>query len=390
VSRVRNWTAVVAALIRDPLQVDRIAAVAGFAGAWWNAAREPHQDLDVLAVAALAVLMGTIAWRRVNPVASTVVAAAALAVFQAVSLYNGDGTFEAAAIAFNFYILGQHTRSRPRVLWCTACFAAWAGSAWVITFDPGPSSTGNMAGTWALFGPLPFACGFLLASRSLLTEDLRQRSALIDTEQEHRSRVAAGEERSRMARELHDVIAHCLSVMVVQASGARTVAASDPEQADAALRAVESAGREALGDLRRLVGTLRRGDEPAGASGPGLGDVEVGVHLSGPVASPDPAVDAVAYRVVQEALTNCVKHAGPARADVSARVSEAQLEIAVADTGRGVAGLADTTPGSGQGLIGMGERVPLENRIRLVTCGSSGCQAERAYSLIRPPRTGFR
>ena len=261
-SRVGNWTAGVAALIRDPLQVDRIVAVAGFAGAWWDAAREPHQDLDVVAVAALAVLMGTVAWRRVNPVASTVVAAAALAVFQVVSLYNGDGTFEAAAIAFSFYILGQYARSRPRVLWCTACFAAWAGSAWVITFDPGPGSTGNMAGTWALFGPLPFACGFLLASRSLLTEDLRQRSALIDTEQERRSRVAAGEERSRMARELHDVIAHCLSVMVVQASGARTVAASDPEQADAALRAVESAGREALGDLRRLVGTLRRGGEP--------------------------------------------------------------------------------------------------------------------------------
>lgn len=368
-SRVGNWTAGVAALIRDPLQVDRIVAVAGFAGAWWDAAREPHQDLDVLAVAALAVLMGTVAWRRVNPVASTVVAAAALAVFQVVSLYNGDGTFEAAAIAFSFYILGQYARSRPRVLWCTACFAAWAGSAWVITFDPGPGSTGNMAGTWALFGPLPFACGFLLASRSLLTEDLRQRSALIDTEQERRSRVAAGEERSRMARELHDVIAHCLSVMVVQASGARTVAASDPEQADAALRAVESAGREALGDLRRLVGTLRRGGEPAGASGPGLGDVEplagraraagldVGVHLSGPVESLDPAVGAVAYRVVQEALTNCVKHAGPARADVSAWVSETHLEIAVADTGRGAAGLADTTPGSGQGLIGMGERV---------------------------------
>ena len=71
----------------------------------------------------------------------------------------------------------------------------------------------------------------------------------------------------------------------------------------------------------------------------------------------DPAVGAVAYRVVQEALTNCVKHAGPARADVSAWVSETHLEIAVADTGRGAAGLADTTPGSGQGLIGMGERV---------------------------------
>jgi signal transduction histidine kinase len=369
VSRVRSWTAGLGALVRDPLLVDRIVAAAGFAGAWWNAAREPHRDLNVLAVVALAVLMGTIAWRRVNPVASTIVAAAALAVFQAVSLYNGDGTFEAAAIAFNFYILGQYTRSRPRVLWCAACFAAWSGTAWVITFDPGPGSIGSMAGTWALFGPLPFACGFLLASRSLLTEDLRQRSALIDTEQERRSRVAAGEERSRMARELHDVIAHCLSVMIVQAGGARTVAASDPEQAGTALRAVEGAGREALGDLRRLVGTLRRGDEPAGASGPGLGDVEtlagraraagldVGVHLSGPVASLDPAVGAMAYRVVQEALTNCIKHAGPARADVSARVGEAHLEIAVTDTGRGGAGLGSTAPGSGQGLIGMGERV---------------------------------
>ena len=367
-SRVRSWTAGAGTLVRDPLQVDRIVAVAGFAGAWWNAAREPHQDLGALAVAALAVLMGTIAWRRVNPVASTIVAAAALAVFQAISLYNGDGTFEAAAIAFSFYILGQYTRSRPRVLWCAACFAAWSGTAWVITFDPGPGSAGSMAGTWALFGPLPFACGFLLASRSLRTEDLRHRSVLLDTEQERRSRVAAGEERSRMARELHDAIAHCLSVMVVQASGARTVAASDPEQAGTALRAVESAGREALGDLRRLVGTLRRGDEPAAASGPGLGDVEtlagraraagldVGVHLSGPVASLDPAVDTVAYRVVQEALTNCIKHAGPARADVSARVGGAHLEIAVTDTGGG-AGLASTAPGSGQGLIGMGERV---------------------------------
>lgn len=366
--RVHIWASGAGALVRNPQQVDWIVAVAGIAGAWWNAAREPHQDLDGLAVAALAILMGTVAGRRINPVASTITAAAALAVFQAVSLYNGDGTFEAAAIAFNFYILGQYTRSRPRVLWCTACFAVWSGTAWVITFDPGPGSIGGMAGTWALFGPLPFACGFLLASRSLLTESLRQHSALIDTEQEHRSQVAAGEERTRMARELHDVIAHCLSVMVVQASGASTIAASDPERAVAALRAAESAGREALGDLRRLVGTVRHG-QPDGAPDPGLGDVEtlagraraagldVAVHLSGAVTSLDPAVEAAAYRVVQEALTNCIKHAGPARVDVSAWVSGAYLEIMVHDTGLGGVRSANTAPGSGQGLTGMRERV---------------------------------
>jgi len=348
----------VKALVRDPLRVDRVVAAAGFAGAWWNAAREPHRDLGALAVVALAVLMGTIAWRRVNPVASTMVAAAALVVFQAVSLYNGDGTFEAAAIAFNFYILGQYTRSRPRVLWCAACLAVWSGVAWVITFDPGPGSIGSMVGAWAMFGPLPFACGFLLASRSLLTEDLRHRSALLDTRQERRSLLAAGEERNRTARELHDVIAHCLSVMVVQVGGARTVAASDPEQAGAALLAVESAGREALGDLRRLAGTLRRGDELVGAPGPGPRDVEtladrarmagldVGVHVAGSVASLDPAVNAVAYRVVQEALTNCIKHAGPARADVSAWVGRAYTPSHLGRTGSVPSSASDWCSGS--------------------------------------------
>jgi signal transduction histidine kinase len=369
VSRVHRWTARAGALVRDPLLVDRFVAAAGFAGAWWNAASEPHRDLDAPAVVALAVLMGSVAWRRINPVASTIAAVAALAAFQAVSGYNGDGTFETAAIAFNFYILGQYTRSRPRVGPCAVCFAAWLGTVWVITFDPGPGSIGTMAGGWALFGPLPFVLGFLLASRSLLTKDLQDRAALVDIEQERRSRQAAEEERSRMARELHDVIAHCLSVMVVQVAGARTVAASDPEQAGAALRAVESAGREALGDLRRLVGTLRRGYESAGASSLGLGHVEtlaeraraagldVGVDICGPIESLDPEVDAVAYRVVQEALTNCIKHAGRARVDVSARMDGAYLEITVADTGRSEAGRESTAPGSGQGLIGMDERV---------------------------------
>ena len=184
----------------SPRRLDVILAVAGIAGAWWNATTEPHQDFDALAVLALAVLMGSIAWRRANPIATTIAATSALMVFQAVSHYNGDGTFEAAAIAFNFYLLGQRSRLRPHIMWCVVCFALWMACAVVITYDSGKGSLGEVAGTWAIFGPLPFICGFLLASRTELTAELEKRSAELDVEHELRSRSAATKERGRMAR----------------------------------------------------------------------------------------------------------------------------------------------------------------------------------------------
>ena len=130
-----------------------------------------------------------------------------------------------------------------------------------------------------------------------------------------------------MARELHDVIAHDVSVMVLQSSGARSVASIDIERARAAMRVVESAGRDALVELRRIVGVLHRGSEALeGSAAPGLSQLDalvdraraaglpVDVHVDGRLDAISPGLDLVAYRVVQEALTNAIKHAGLARA----------------------------------------------------------------------------
>ena len=150
-----------------------------------------------------------------------------------------------------------------------------------------------------------------------------------------------------MARELHDVVAHCMSVMVVQTSGARRVAASDLAAAREALKVVESAGREALVELRRIVGVLHRGDdEPAGAS-PGIEQLGVLVDraraaglpvelpVEGPRRSLSPGLDLVAYRIVQESLTNAIKHAGPAQARVHVVLGARDLVLEVTDSGRG-------------------------------------------------------
>jgi len=356
--------------LADPRNIDRALAIAGIAGALANASAEPHRDLNALAVVALMVLMGSVAFRRDRPIAATLTAISALAVFQAVSLYNGDGTFEAAAICFNFYLLGQRTRSVPRLRWVAACLVSWLIAAVLITYDPGQGSVGGLAGTFALFGPVPFVCGFLLAIKGEANEVLARTAAHVDSEQWARSRQAAARERARMARELHDVIAHCVSVMVVQTGGARAVAASDPEAARKAMQAVGSAGREALGDLRRLVGTIRRDVLADGQPGTDRALPEVSVLIeraraagvpvdfdaTGAFPQVPPGVASAAYRLVQEGLTNVIKHARSSPTKVSLVSDRHFLTVSVSDAGDGVV-LASAFSGSGHGLAGMSERV---------------------------------
>jgi signal transduction histidine kinase len=222
-----------------------------------------------------------------------------------------------------------------------------------------------------LFSVLPISVGRALASRRDLTRELRRKAVAVEREREERARQAAASERIRIARELHDVIAHSVSVMVIQTQAARRVAPADQESARLALATVESAGREALVEMRRMVGVLRRGDETLAAAGaPGLAQVAVladraraaglpvELHVEGDRHPLPPGLDLAAYRVVQEALTNVVKHAGPARACVTLRYAPDELRLEITDTGR-----SSTREGpngtAGHGLIGMRERLGL-------------------------------
>jgi signal transduction histidine kinase len=185
---------------------------------------------------------------------------------------------------------------------------------------------------------------------------------------EEESRAAVAEERSRITRELHDVLAHSVSVMTVQASAVRRLLLPEQEREREALMTVEETGRQALAEMRRLVGIMRDEAEPAArAPQPGLGtlpELVEQVRQSGlpveltvegtPVKLPA-GVDLSAYRIVQEALTNTLKHAGPAHAWVAVRYAGEDVEIEVANDGK----TNGENDGGGHGLVGMRERVAL-------------------------------
>jgi signal transduction histidine kinase len=200
------------------------------------------------------------------------------------------------------------------------------------------------------------------------TVALEERALRAEQERETAARIAVAEERARIARELHDVVAHSVSIMVLQAGAVRTRLAVDQKDEREALLAVERTGREALTEMRRLLGAMRAEREEAElAPQPGLGHLDellAQVRASGlpvelrvegePVALPA-GVDLSAYRIVQEGLTNALKHAGPAHAQVVLRYGAGGVEVEVADDGRGSA----TVASGGHGLVGMRERVKL-------------------------------
>lgn len=219
--------------------------------------------------------------------------------------------------------------------------------------------------------------GRSLRLRRAYLDELEARARRLERAREADSRAARAEERSRIARELHDVVAHHVSVMTVQAGAARRILQRDPEAVLDALTTIEQMGRTALGEMRRLVGVLRTEAEPVRSElspQPGVHDVsglveqlretgmQVRLWIEGESRALSPGVDLAAFRLVQEALTNTLKHAGPqAQAWVRIQYADRQLEIEVEDDGRGlVAGLGRPSgDGNGHGLVGMRERVAL-------------------------------
>jgi signal transduction histidine kinase len=215
--------------------------------------------------------------------------------------------------------------------------------------------------------------GHFVGVRRAYTTQL-ERTAELERARAEVARRAVAEERLRLARELHDVVAHAISVIAVQSGVGAHVANSQPEEAAKALVAIEATSRAALTELRRLLGVLRQDGESQGdlAPVPGLADLDgllaevakaglaVRLRVEG-MPSPLPAgVDLSAYRIVQEALTNVVKHAGPARAQVTIGYGDREVTVEIVDNGRAMAAPTDNGRAElGHGMIGMRERVQM-------------------------------
>jgi signal transduction histidine kinase len=223
-----------------------------------------------------------------------------------------------------------------------------------------------------LFVPLEFAiswlAGFALRERAEQVEAAEMRATLAERERDAAARIAVAEERARIARELHDIVAHAVSVMVLQVGAVRHKLPQTLDEDRDALGRVEQAGRTALAEMRRLLGAMRRdGDGLDLAPQPGLDGLDslledvdraglpVRLHVDGETVALPRAIDLSAYRILQEGLTNALKHARASRADVTVRYSPDELEVEVVDDGAG----ATTSDGLGHGLVGIRERVKI-------------------------------
>jgi signal transduction histidine kinase len=241
------------------------------------------------------------------------------------------------------------------------------GGAAVIVYNKPGHSTSELIFIPLLFG-ICWLAGFALRERAEQAEAAEVRAAQAEREREAAARIAVAEERARIARELHDIVAHAVSVMVLQVGAVRhNLPEAHDENADA-LRGVEQAGRTALAEMRRLLGAMRSdGDDAELAPQPGLDGLdslleEIGraglpaeLRVEGQPSSLPRALDLSAYRIVQEGLTNALKYARATRADVTLRYASDEVEIEVRDDGTGGA----SGDGSGYGLVGVRERVKI-------------------------------
>ena len=285
-------------------------------------------------------------WRRSHPVRVMLIALAGGLVIQ---LIFPDGVFPYAGLI----AIGSLAAARPPRASLLALAALLGLTA--LNYFTSPSEDATFA---MLLPVVAWALGEAARNRRLAIAQA--------------TRSAVGEEQARIARELHDVIAHSVSVIVVQASAADDVFDERPDQARAALRSIESAGREALAELRRLLAAVRpeADGEPAHPQ-PGLdrlGELAAPLRAAGlevaftredadAAAALPTGVDLSAYRIVQEALTNTLRHAGASRAEVTVRSAPGLLEVDVLDDGHG--GTGATTEGAGRGIAGMRERAAM-------------------------------
>jgi signal transduction histidine kinase len=379
--RVVNWLERQLDRIRrlNPLLVDSVVAVLFFvvcvtsvfgqdihddAGALKPGVSEPHAWIVLTAF----VVCAPVAVRRRWPLAALLVSSAGILLHIVADMPEGALP---AAVLFLTYTVGAWCSSRQSVVGLLAVSVVIV----MLGFSdaPGLGAVGVLA-VIAQFAAV-WAIGVAMRNRRTATDArVREAEERAEAERQGAARVLA-EERLRIAQELHDVVAHSMSVIAVQAGVGAHVLDERPEQARVALEAISATSRGTLTELRRLLGVLRDSDGVRShAPAPGLADlphlvedvrtagVPATLHVEGQHGTVHAGVELSAYRIVQEALTNVIKHAGkPSHVDVTVRYSPETLAVEVVDDGRGVSAKSrngdSIADGSGHGLIGMRERV---------------------------------
>jgi signal transduction histidine kinase len=317
----------------------------------------------------LAVAVGVsvpLLWRRSHPAATLWIVLVSGAVGAALVAPRQAGFEPFVALVVAYYSLGANAGRRTSTLNVTGTLLVSAVGG-VITVAAGDEKMGNTLPilVWTFAAWL---VGRIIRSWRSRAAELEQLNQLLEEQREVQAQAAVAVERGRIARELHDVIAHNISMIVVQAGAAARVLQGGQPEVTTALAAIEATGRQTVDEMRGLLGVLRRDDDGlALAPQPGLADLEalvtqvrdaglaVELAIEGPPVALPAGIDLSAYRIVQEALTNSLKHANGARARVSVRYDGAAVEIEIEDDGEAAA----NGNGGGHGLVGMRERVAL-------------------------------
>ncbi|WP_405855884.1 histidine kinase [Streptomyces sp. NBC_00090] len=348
------------------------AALVDAAGGWRNTARDPSVPVGLVVVLSLALTL-PLYWRRRRPMTALAVMACAALVSDASGAFLQAGYLQTIPV---FHI--ALTRPPRALLWSFALILPPLVTG-AVRFPQETWDQRVVPILWAY--ALVALLGIVVRSRRDHTAGLVDRARRLEIERDQEIRLAAAAERTRIAREMHDIIGHNLSVITGLADGGRYAAAKSPERAAQALDAIGTTSRQALDDLRRLLGVLRDDEQEAVRDPqPTLADLDTllaGVRKAGlavrldlrdePTTQPlAPGAQLTVYRVIQEALTNTLKHAGPsARTTVLLAYSPKQLLVEVVDTGTPTT--AEPHRGQGQGLTGMRERAALYDGH--VSCG---------------------
>jgi signal transduction histidine kinase len=316
-----------------------------------------RRPFDAGAIALVIVAAGALAWRRRRPVAVLGVVFGAALIYFVVGYANGP-IWLALIVAYFTAVVGGHRLAAA--VTAVVGFGVFPWLDYLLRDQPGPSLVG-MAGLAAWLLVLLGVAEAIRIRRERMVEAARIR--------EEEALRRAGEERLRIARELHDTLGHHLSLINMQSGVALHLNKELPEQARSSLAAIKQASKEALAELRSVLDILRQEGEPASRSPTWtlarLEDVVSQAAAAGLVVRTESdgevrplpfAVDVAAFRIVQEALTNVARHAGPATATVRISYGDRDLSVQVDDDGRGLSA-HESAPGSGKGIVGMRERV---------------------------------